>query len=488
VNVYTRREEMRWTLVALVVLVLTTGGSVARLMTAKGPLIPDPAAQASAKNAEARATQAKTCAQTADKLITEIPVFKASAKAARLATPAPSATAPSPRGRKPPPPKEKEPDIELAWPTAMPAWKQAKALAPCRTALEGVVESNPEITKGWDAIAAAAAITPGDDHKSQVDAARTLLAALETAPVDKLVEATKAAETKLKKASDAEAEKAKTATVREPLPPGLLPRQLAIGIGVLIGVITLLASFLSVRATAARRLATLLPLREAAKQGQPGLQAAAILTLAAQHNGGEPGLVFGAGLGGLAAAIAFPVDADIFVAGVMVGLLLGLGIQWSLRLSQGMGAWRRRASELADIEKPATPIVLVLSAVHVGREAEFWGFFSNLSPPEQANTVLQLSAQAEEQILAAAEATNSMPPQAMQQHSNSMPPAGAPSGPGYAQQPQYPQQGGQYPQQGGQYPQQGGQYPQQGGQYPQQGGYPPGGGFPPQGGGNPSGY
>ena len=149
----------------------------------------------------------------------------------------------------------------------------------------------------------------------------------------------------------------------------------------------------------------------------------------------------------------------------MVGLLLGLGIQWSLRLSQGMSAWRRRATELAEIEKPAAPIVLVLSAVHVGREAEFWGFFANLSPPEQANTVLQLASQAEEQILAAAEATNSMPPQAMPQQNNPNIQAGMPgqSGPGY------PQQGGGYPPQGGGYPPQGGGYPPQGG-----GGMPPG--------------
>jgi len=452
---------MRWTLVALVVLVLTTGGSVARLMTAKGALVPDPAAIASAKNADARATQAKSCNQAADKLNTEIPVFRASAKAARLAVPVPSATVPLPRGRKvlPPKPKEKEPDIELAWPTAMPAWKQAKALASCRVLLEGVVAATPETTKAWDAVAAAASVAPGDDHKSQVEAARQLLAALENAPTEKLLDVTKAADATLKKESEAAAEKAKTATIREALPPGLLPRQLAIGLGVLIGVITLLASFLSVRAAASRRLATLMHLREAAKQGQPGLQAAAILTLAATHNGGEPGLVLGAGLGGLGAAIAFPVDADIFVAGVMIGLLLGLGIQWSLRLSQGLSSWRRRATELADIEKPATPIVLVLSAVHVGREAEFWNFFSNLSPPEQSNTVLQLASQAEEQILAAAEASaTSMPPPAFQQPHGSMPapgmPGGAPSG--------YPPQGGGFP--------------------------PQGGGFPPQGGGMPPGY
>ncbi len=471
-NVYTRREEMRWTLVALVVLVLTTGGSVARLMTAKGPLIPDPAALASAKNAETRSTQAKACHLAADNLNKELPVLRA----LKLDTPAPVATVPSPRGRKPPaPPPVKEPDGELVWPTANQAAKQAKLLAPCRATLEGIVEANAEITKAWDGVAVAAAIPPAETNKSKVDAARQLVAALGTAPTDKLFEAIKAADTNLKKTWDTEAEKAKTATIRDGLPPGLLPRQLAIGIGVLIGVITLLASFLSVRAAASRRLSMLLPLREAAKQGQPGLQAAAILMLASGHNGGEPGLVFGAGLGGLAAALAFPVDADIFVAGVMVGLLLGLGIQWSLRLSQGMSAWRRRATELAEIEKPAAPIVLVLSAVHVGREAEFWGFFANLSPPEQANTVLQLASQAEEQILAAAEATNSMPPQAMPQQNNPNMQAGMPgqSGPGY------PQQGGGYPQQ------QGGGYPPQGGGYPPQGG----GGYPPQGGGGmPPGY
>ena len=455
-NVYTRREEMRWTLVALVVLVLTTGGSVALLMTAKGPLIPDPAAIASAKNAETRSTQAKACHLAADNLNKELPVLRA----LKLDTPAPAPT-PTPRGRKaPPPPPVAEPDGDLVWPTANQASKQAKLLVPCRTALEGIVSANPEITKAWDAVGVAAAIPPaGDTNKSKVETARQIVAALGTAPTDKLFEAIKAADINLKKTWDGEAEKAKTATVREALPAGLLPRQLAIGIGVLIGVITLLASFLSVRAAASRRLSMLLPLREAAKQGQPGLQAAAILMLASGHNGGEPGLVFGAGLGGLAAAIAFPVDADIFVAGVMVGLLLGLGIQWSLRLSQGMSAWRRRATELAEIEKPATPIVLVLSAVHVGREAEFWGFFANLSPPEQANTVLQLASQAEEQILAAAEATNSLPPQAFPLQQNpSMPPGmQGQSGPGY------PQQGGGYPPQGG------GGYPPQGG-----GGMPPG--------------
>lgn len=445
-NVYTRREEMRWTIVALTVLVLSFGGAVVRLVTAEGRLIPDPAAIAAAKAADTKAQQAKACQTAADRLNTEIPVFKASAKAARLAaTATPSATPPPTKGKKPPPPKEKEPDVDLAWPSALPSYKQVKLLAPCRPLVDGVTGAKPEAAKGWDAVVAAAAVAPGEDYKSQVEAARKLLAALGEAPVDKVLDATKEAESALKKAADAEQEKAKTAQVREPLPKGLLPRELAVGLGVLIGVLALLASFLSVRAAASRRLSTLLPLREAAKTGNSGMQAAALLTLASQHNGGEPGLVIGAGIGGLIAAIVFPLDADIFVAGVMVGLLLGLGFQWTVRMFEGLSNWRRRATELADIEKPAVPIVLVLSTVHVGREPEFWAFFSKLSAQEQAATVAQLASQAEEQILAAADAGAAQP---------------------------YPQQAMQQGYPGGMPP---------GGGFPP-GGMPPGGGFPPGGG------
>ena len=451
-NVYTRREEMRWTIVALTVLVLSFGGAVVRLVTAEGRLIPDPAAIAAAKAAETKAQQAKACQTAADRLNTEIPVFKASAKAARLAATATPSAAPPIKGTKKPPPKEKEPDVELAWPAALPAYKQVKLLAPCRPLVEGAAGANADAAKGWDAVATAAAVTVGEDYKSQVEAARKLLAALAEAPTDKVLEATKAAEAALQKAADAEQEKAKTAQVREALPKGLLSRELAVGLGVLIGVLTLLASFLSVRAAASRRLSTLLPLREAAKTGNSGMQAAALLTLASQHNGGEPGLVIGAGIGGLIAAVVFPVDADIFIAGVMVGLLLGLGMQWAVRMFEGLSNWRRRATELADIEKPAVPIVLVLSTVHVGREPEFWAFFSKLSAQEQAATVAQLASQAEEQILAAADAGAAQP---------------------------YPQQAMQGYPQGGGYPPGGGMPP--GGGFPP-GGMPPGGGFPPGGG------
>src|SRR5262249_3912868 len=112
----------------------------------------------------------------------------------------------------------------------------------------------------------------------------------------------------------------------------------------------------------------------------------------------------GAALGGLLAAAIVPADADVFIVGVMSGCLLGLGIQWSIRLAQGASQWRERANELADVEKPAIPIVLVLSGVNPGLEGPCYTFFTGLTPGEGALAVEKLAAQAEERIPAAADA------------------------------------------------------------------------------------
>ncbi|MFT3764903.1 MAG: hypothetical protein QM820_05205 [Minicystis sp.] len=198
--------------------------------------------------------------------------------------------------------------------------------------------------------------------------------------------------------------KAATAQIREPIPEGLVPRRLAVGIGVGLSVIALLLSYLSVRVSSNRRLMTLVPLREAAKTSQPGLHAAAVLRLAAQPNGGLPGAVIGGALGGLVAAAVAPSDTDVFIGGVMAGFLFGLGAQFLFRMLGGAARWRQRAGELADIEKPAIPIVLVLSGVNPGLEAPFIKFFTGLSDADAASTVEKLAAQAEERILAAADA------------------------------------------------------------------------------------
>ncbi len=425
-NEYTRREEVRWTLVAAALLVICTGAAIVRLMTVQGDLVADPAAKTAAKEAETALSQAQTCARAADKLNEEIDVFKASAKTARVQMDADAGAPKRPR----PGDTSKEPDVELAWASAQPSYQQAKALAPCRAATEQAAGGpRADATPAWTAVEKAAQLAPpaDGDKAAQVDATRKLLGLLGEAPVAKVAVMTKDAVTARKKAHEDAAKQAETAKIREPLPPGLLPREIAILIGVGLSLAALLVSFLSVRVASMRRMGALVPLRRAAR---PGLQAAAIMKLAAQHNGGEPGLVIGAGLGGVTAALLRPVDGDLFVMMVMGGLLLGIIVQWVLRLAGGLSGFRTRAKELGDTEKPTLPIVLILNGINPGLEAQFMEFFDALGPNEAAETVEKLAMQAEERILAAAEAGASLqqpPPQNPQQQ---VPQGYGPPGPG----------------------------------------------------------
>ncbi len=242
-----------------------------------------------------------------------------------------------------------------------------------------------------------------------VDDARTLLVALGDAPIDKLVAEAKQAETGARDAAEKTQKKADVATVLLPIPEGFVPRRVALGIGIGICVIALLISYFSVRAASMRRLGTLVLQRDASRTRHPGLHAAAILRVAALHNGGEPGLVIGGALGGLVAAALFPADTDLFVAGVMVGLVAGLGLQWLYRIATRSSKWRKRSQELADIEKPTIHVGLVLNGVSPGLESPFLRFFGDLSPEDAAQTVEKLAAQSEERILAQAEAARQPP-------------------------------------------------------------------------------
>jgi hypothetical protein len=412
VNEYTRREEVRWTLVASLLMVLCIAPAVVLLVTAKGKAIPDPAARRLADDAEARIKPAHACVVAADKLGEEIGAFKASAKAAHVDTTTPDDAADA--GAKKPvyvgrfqkkPEKEKEPDVTLAWAAAQPSQKAAKVLAGCRPAVEAAAGTRPEAAATWEAITKAAAVQPATaDKGEELTAARTLLKLLGDVPVDTIAQQTKDAEAATKKQSEDLSAKADQATIREPLPDGLVPRRLAVGIGVGLSVIALLLSYLTVRVVSNRRLTTLIPLREAAKTAQPGMHAAALLRLAAQPNGGLPGAVIGGALGGLVAAAVAPIDTDMFIGGVMSGFLIGLGVQFVGRFVVGASRWKQRATELAEIEKPAIPIVLVLSGVNPGLEGDFIKFFDGLSAADAATTVEKLASQAEERILAAADA------------------------------------------------------------------------------------
>ena len=433
-NEYTRREEVRWTLVASLLMVLCIAPAVVLLVTAKGKLVPDAQARKVADVAADGIKPAHSCVTWADKLQTEIDVFKGLARAAHLDAPVdPAAADPkapkkqSIQGRinRKLAEKEKEPDVGLAWSAAQPSQKAAKLLASCRVNVEAAAGVRPEAAPAWDAMAKAAAVQPATaDKTEELAAARTLLKLLGDAPVDKVAQQTKDAEAAAQKAAADLSAKADTAQVREPLPDGLVPRRLAVGIGVGLSVIALLLSYLSVRVVSNRRLATLVPLREAAKTSQPGLHAAAVLRLAAQGNGGLPGAVIGGAFGGLVAAAVANTDTDVFIGGVMMGFLMGLAVQFIYRVLIGAGSWRQRATELAEIEKPAIPIVLVLSGVNPGLEAQFMKFFGGLSAADAATTVEKLASQAEERILAAADAGAAARGAGMP----GMPPGGMPPG------------------------------------------------------------
>jgi hypothetical protein len=415
VNEYTRREEVRWTLVASLLMVLCIAPAVILLVTAKGKPVLDEQARKIADDAAERIKPAQSCVASSEKLQTEIDVFKASAKAAHIdstddadagiALKVPKKQSIQGRLTRKLQEREKEPDVNLAWSAAQPSAKASKLLVACRLTVEATTGPRADAATAWDAIAKAAAIQPATaDKTEELGAARSLLKLLGDLPVDPIIQQTKDAKDAAQKHADDLAAKADKAFVPERLPEGLVPRRLAVGIGVGLSVVALLLSYLSVRVVSNRRLSTLVPLREAAKTSQPGLHAAAVLRLAAQPNGGLPGAVIGGAVGGLVAAAVAPTDTDVFIGGVMSGFLLGLAFQFLYRVVVGAGHWRQRAAELAEIEKPAIPIVLVLSGVNAGLEGPFIKFFGNLSAADAASTVEKLASQAEERILAAADA------------------------------------------------------------------------------------
>ncbi|MEZ4302553.1 MAG: hypothetical protein R3B70_46925 [Polyangiaceae bacterium] len=403
-NEYTRREEVRWTFIASTILVLCIAIAVIRLVRVQGNLVPDVAAQERAQQTEELAASMKPCAQQAEQLLQEMVVFNKAAAQAKLAAEPEKPTAP----KKKPTSKDKEKETlnEVAWGTAAPSHKLAIKLAQCRERTETAVGERPAAAPAWNAVLDAAKVPPpGDDDKpGQVEAARKLHGILGDAKLTEVHKHVQDAEAHLKDLAAKQTTAAATAMVREPLPTGVLSRQAAVGIGVALCVLTLLLSYISVSVSSSRRATVLIPLRDAARQGKAGLQAAAILRIAAAHNGGEPGLVIGAAMGGLLTALLAPAEADVFVLGVMGGLLFGLGVQWAMRIAMGPARWRGRATELAELEKPTTPIVLVLSTVNPGLEPQFLQFFKGLSTEDAAMTVEKLAAQAEEKILAAADA------------------------------------------------------------------------------------
>ncbi len=426
-NEYTRREEIRWTLATVFILVPCVAIAIVRLVLAQGPMVTNPTAIKAEADAQAAEVAYRPCAKAAKDLATEVDVFRTLVKglednAKKKADETNASLRPG---------QDKVPIVvewSKAWPKASRVLKLSKNLqqSGCRAATEGAAGKHGEADKGWEAVSKAADIKEPAIGKDQEAATQKLAALFKATNTDKLKDHTETARDSLATAIETAASRRKTDQIQAPLPQGLFPRGAAIGVGVGVSLAALIISYVSVRSASVRRGKTLVALRRFANTPEAGLQAAAIVRLAAHHNGGEPGMVIGAAVGGLLAAVASPTHnpnifiADLFVAGSMGGLLIGLAGQWLVRTLTGVANWRERTKELGEIEKPTIPVALVLGGVTPGLEKQFLRYFEALPVADAATVVQKLAAQAEEQILAAADA-------AAQQQMN-MGAAGGPNG------------------------------------------------------------
>ncbi len=411
-NEYTRREEIRWTLATVFVLVPCVAIAIVRLVLAQGPMVTNPAAIKAEADAQQTELAYRSCAKSAKDLATEVDVFRVLVKGLQDKAKGRAKD----ENQKLRPGQDKVPIVVewgKAWPKASRVLKASKSLhqGKCRAATAAAAGANVDSNKAWDAVAKAANIKdPAAIGKDQEAATQKLASLFKVADAEKLKAHSVAAKNSLSAAVKNAGTKRENDMVRAPLPQGLFPRGAAIGVGVGVSLAALIISYVSVRSASQRRGKTLVALRRFANTPEAGLQAAAIVRLAAHHNGGEPGMVIGSALGGLLAAAAAPTNnpnifiADLFVAGAMGGLLIGLAAQWLVRTVTGVSRWRERTKELGDIEKPTIPVALVLGGVTPGLEKQFLRYFEALPVADAATVVQKLAAQAEEQILAAADA------------------------------------------------------------------------------------
>jgi len=413
-NEYTRREEIRWTLLTVFILVPAVTVGIIRLVKAQGPMVPDPKAGAAAAEAQGAQVHFKRCKKAANKLNNEVELFKARASQAEK-------KAREEAGKKFKYRKLTDADVKynVPWTAAAHVLKNAKNLHnnECRSATESAIGIDGATTATWAKVKKAAKIKdPGTIKRAQQKAAKELLKLFDNAAVDKVKAQTEKADLVLIARANEAVAKSKTARIRAPLASGLFRRDMAIAVGVGVSLAALIISYISVRSSSMRRGRTLVSLRRFANTPEAGLQAAAIVRLAAHHNGGEPGMVIGSALGGLAAALLSQSEnsnvfiADLFVAGAMGGLLIGLAGQWLVRALTSVARWRERTKELGDIEKPTIPVALILGGVTPGLEKQFLRYFEALPVADAATVVQKLAAQAEEQILAAADAAAQQQP------------------------------------------------------------------------------
>jgi hypothetical protein len=414
VNEYMRRDERFSAIVVALIFLPTIVVAGLFLSRAQGPMIQDPAKVALERKLAEQVKRYKTsrCEDSAAKIQGEFDLLVSRDKQAKREANEAAAKSARTRVR----PGKGQLDYTTPWGAAKPVLAYAKKLRKggCKKQTRDVVGKNAKAHPGWRAILKVAKLSsPGKDKKAQQLVARKILRQLRDAPLKAVGKHAKKA-TKRLKARRAAAKKTKEKSlVRAQLAEGLFSRTAALILGIGVALAALVLSFFSLWSASNRRAKTLVSLRRFANTPERGLQAAAIVRLAGHHNGGEPGMVLGASIGALLASFLTLTDftddpnifvADLFVAGAMGGLLIGLAAQWLSRTLGGASKWRERAKELGDIEKPTIPVALILGGVMPGLEDQFLSYFEDLSFADAGIVVEKLAAQAEEQILAAADA------------------------------------------------------------------------------------
>lgn len=384
-NDYTRRDEIRWNVIAATILVFCVSAVVLLLVTAKQPRVPDVAAQASADRAVAMAQEASLCPARVDALLHELSLTEDLLTRLRMRSVKTS---------------------DAHWTQLQNTIQAAKTLLPCKAMLADTQRSGGNQAAAWTAVQLLADVVlpdPSSDGDGPAEFATRFASWNKINPVEGLRAVTKSAAEALAQEADDQRRAAAVATIPATPPPRVLTREQAIGICAALALLQLALSYLSVRARSLARFSALYPLRDLRAEHQAGLQAAMILRLGAQRDAGFPGAVIGTAVLSLVATLALqPPDADAAVGGALLGLLVGMLAQalaeWTLAASR----WRERSLEIAEVEKPVLSMVLVLGAIAEGREHEFLEYFLGLSEIEAAAVVENLAQTAEERILSGA--------------------------------------------------------------------------------------
>lgn len=427
-NVYTRRSEIRWMLISLLILVPCIGFAIVKVTSAQGPLIDDPQAVAAEKQASEQAAEFAPCIKEAEAFRDEVKAFEDAAAAAKDAAVA-QAKKDARFGQKPKPITSG--DYDVAWDKVTPILKRARTLEKdCLRLANSAYPDAEKVLPTWKLVnkAGTSIEDPGEakcedkpDDKKGEEKKKCLAAHNEKQQVQRqrleqyiadkdvslkaLIQHVTVASERLQANVAQTAAAVKDEKIRQTLPEGLLERNVAIGVGAGVALLALIVSYLSVHMASRRRLKTAEKLRQFADTPEAAAQTTGIVRLGMHANAGEPGMVIGAAIGALVVALLLKPEedptivlGDMFVAGTMAGVVGGLVLQWIARAIVGT-RWRLNAKEIGEIETPTMPVVLVTDGVKPAEEKAFLRDLKKLPFAEATAKVQDIATAAEERIL-----------------------------------------------------------------------------------------